>query len=151
MSDAERGEVRLEIHIEASPRTVFALLTDPTEMKTWLAELVVAESRPGGRFHAAGALGTIEGTYFEVIPNAKVVFTWGGVEGLAPGQSTVEFLLEPIGKGTLVKLRHYGLPRRAVDMHRRVWERSGLTKIKDSAEGRTPTVTCLSDAIAHGN
>jgi hypothetical protein len=73
------------------------------------------------------------------------------VEGLAPGQSTVEFLLEPIGKGTLVKLRHYGLPRRTVDMHRRVWERSGLTKIKDSAEGRTPTVTCLSDAIAHGN
>jgi uncharacterized protein YndB with AHSA1/START domain len=114
MSDAEHGEVRLEIHIEASPRTVFALLTDPTEMKTWLAELVVAESRPGGRFHAVGALGTIEGTYLEVI-------------------------------------RHYGLPRRAVDMHRRVWERSGLTKIKDSAEGRTPTITCLSDAIAHGN
>jgi len=48
MSDEQLGEVRLEIHVEASPRTVFAMPTDPTEMKTWLAEL-------------------------EVTPNAKVV------------------------------------------------------------------------------
>jgi len=99
MSDTGRGEeVRLEIRIEASPETVFALLTDPARMRTWLAELVEADSRPGGVFRISGPSGvSIEGTYLEVIPNKKVVFTWGGVEGVKPGQSTVEFLLEPDG------------------------------------------------------
>src|SRR5262245_23095437 len=91
MSDTGRGEeVRLESRIEASPETVFALLTDPARMRTWLAELVEADSRPGGVFRISGPSGvSIEGTYLEVIPNKKVVFTWGGVEGVKPGQSTV--------------------------------------------------------------
>jgi uncharacterized protein YndB with AHSA1/START domain len=147
MSDTGRGEeVRLEIRIEASPETVFALLTDPARMRTWLAELVEADSRPGGVFRISGPSGvSIEGTYLEVIPNKKVVFTWGGVEGVKPGQSTVEFLLEPAGGGTLVRLRHYGLPRPAVEPHRRGWVYSGLVKLKDAAEGRAPTGLCLSD------
>src|SRR5262245_59020700 len=101
MSDTSRGaEVRLEIRIDASAETVFALLTDPVRMKTWLAELVEAESRPGGIFRISGPSGvSIQGTYLEIIPNRKVVFTWGGVEGLEPGQSTVEFVLETDGAG----------------------------------------------------
>ena len=43
MNDAsDSKEVRLEIDIDASPETVFALLTDPAHMKTWLAETVEA-------------------------------------------------------------------------------------------------------------
>src|SRR5215510_13815764 len=147
MSDTGRGaEVRLEIRIDASPETVFALLTEPARMRTWLAELVEAESRPGGMFRISGPAGVaIEGTYLEVIPHRKVVFTWGGVEGLKPGQSTVEFLLEPDGAGTLVFLRHYGLPGRTVGSHRQGWIKTGLAKLKDAAEGRRPTRLCLSD------
>ena len=147
MSDTGRGaEVRLEIRIDASPETVFALLTEPARMRTWLAELVEAESRSGGMFRISGPAGvSIEGTYLEVVPNRKVVFTWGGVEGLKPGQSTVEFVLEPDSGGTLVRLRHYGLPRPAVEPHRRGWAYSGLVKLKDAAEGRAPTGLCLSD------
>jgi len=148
-SDSE--EVRLEIDIDASPETVFTLLTDPTRMKIWLAELVETDPRPGGVFHISGPHGaSIDGTYIEVIANKKVVFTWGGVEGLRPGQSTVEFLLEPDGGGTLVKLRHYGLPRPAVEPHRRGWVHSGLVKLKDAAEGRTPARLCLSDIAQQG-
>src|SRR6516164_5475288 len=147
MSDDERTrEVGLEIRIDASPETVFALLTEPLQMKTWFAELVEAEARPGGVFRLSGPAGvSIEGTYLEVIPNRKVVFTWGGVEGLKPGQSTVEFLLEPVGEGTLVYLRHYGLPRPSIESHRSGWIYSGLVKLKDAAEGRAPTQLCLSD------
>jgi len=143
-------EVRLKIRVDASPETVFALLTEPNHMKTWLAELVEADSRPGGMFRISGPPGvSIEGSYLEVIPNRKVVFTWGGVEGLRPGQSTVEFLLEPDGGGTLVRLRHYELPRPAVESHRRGWLYSGLVKLKDAAEGRPPTGLCLSDIARH--
>ncbi|MCL2453572.1 MAG: SRPBCC domain-containing protein [Alphaproteobacteria bacterium] len=147
MSDDERTrEVRLQIRINASPETVFGLLTDPAHMKTWFAELVEADARPGGLFRISGPDGvSIEGTYLEVIPIRKVVFTWGGVEGLKPGQSTVEFLLEPDGQGTLVYLRHYGLPPPTVEAHRRGWVYSGLAKLKDAAEGRRPTRLCLSD------
>ncbi len=147
MSDDSRPrDVRLEVRIDASPETVFALLTDAAHMQTWFAELVEADPRPGGSFRISGPAGvSIEGTYLEVIPNRKVVFTWGGVEGLKPGQSTVEFLLEPNGEGTLLRLRHYGLPGPAVEPHRRGWVYSGLVKLKDAAEGRTPAGLCLSD------
>jgi uncharacterized protein YndB with AHSA1/START domain len=143
---AQDGEVRLEIRINASPETVFALLTDPTQMKVWLAEIVEADARPNGVFRITGPHGAaIEGTYLEVVPNEKVTLTWGGVEGLQPGQSTVEFLLERDGAGTLLRLRHHRLPKPAVEPHRRGWLYSGLVKLKDAAEGRTPISLCLSD------
>jgi uncharacterized protein YndB with AHSA1/START domain len=115
-------------------------------MRTWLAELAEADPRPGGLFRISGPAGVaIEGTFLEVVANRKVVFTWGGVEGLKPGQSTVEFLLEQDGEGTVVRLRHYGLPGPTIESHRRGWVYSGLAKLKDAAEGRQPTRLCLSD------
>ncbi len=148
MSD-EGGEVRLEIRIDASPETVYTLLTDPAHMQTWLAELVEADARPGGVFRIASPAGArIEGSYVEAVPNRKVVFTWGGVEGLKPGQSTVEFLLEPADSGTLVRLLHYGLPGAAIESHRLGWINSGLAKLKDAGEGRRPTRLCLSELAA---
>jgi uncharacterized protein YndB with AHSA1/START domain len=139
-------EVRLEIRINASPNMVFTLLTDPAHMRSWLAEFVNADARPGGIFRISGPIGvSIEGTYLEVIPDRKVVFTWGGVEGVKPGESTVEFLLEQDGNGTLVRLRHYRLPQGAIESHRRGWIESGLVKLKDAAEGRKPANLCLSE------
>jgi uncharacterized protein YndB with AHSA1/START domain len=145
------GDVRLEIRIDAAPETVFALLTDPARMQSWFAEVVEVDPRPGGLFRISGPSGvSIEGTYLEVVPNCKVVFTWGGVEGLKAGQTTVEFLLEPDGSGTLLRLRHYGLPPPTVESHRRGWMLSGLAKLRDAAEGRRPTRLCLSDLAEQG-
>ena len=63
MTDGRRQEVRLEIRIDAAPETVFALLTEPAQMQTWLAEAVDANARPGGVFRISGPSGTsIEGT-----------------------------------------------------------------------------------------
>jgi hypothetical protein len=59
---------------------------------------------------------------------------------------TVEFTLEAAGNATIVRLRHYGLPRPTVEKHCQVWLHAGLVKIKDSAEGRRPTATCVSEA-----
>ena len=54
MTDGRRQEVRLEIRINAAPETVFALLTEPARMKTWLAEAVDADARAGGVFRISG-------------------------------------------------------------------------------------------------
>jgi uncharacterized protein YndB with AHSA1/START domain len=152
MSEEGRGhEVRREIYIDASPATVFALLTSVQLMTKWLAETVEADPVSGGIFRIAEAGGmSIEGHYVEVIKGQKVVFTWGGIEGLKPGESTVEFILEPQGKGTLVKLRHYGLPEASIDSHDLGWLHSGLPKLKAAAEGREPGGLCLGD-LAHAH
>jgi uncharacterized protein YndB with AHSA1/START domain len=149
MSDLDDGnEVRFEILIAASCETVFALLTEPAQMKTWLADLVDADCRPGGIFRVTGPRGaSIEGTYLEVVPNRKVVFTWGGVEGLAPRASTVEFRLDPHDRGTLLRLRHHGLPKSRVEPNRRGWTVFGLPKLKDAAEGRAPATSCVNDFV----
>jgi uncharacterized protein YndB with AHSA1/START domain len=138
-------EVRQEIYIEASPVTVFALLTEATAMKKWWAEIVDADPVSGGVFRLAEPGGAqIEGHYVEVVPYSKVVFTWGGIAGLAPGQSTVEFLLEPRDNGTLVRLRHYNLPASSFDAHDREWALGGLPRLKAVAEGRDPGGRCFS-------
>src|SRR5262245_8249427 len=106
-----RGEIRHEIWIAASPATVLALLTEPQQMTKWLATLVEADARRGGIFRISEPGGrAIEGVYLEVIKERKIVLTWGGVEGLVPGQSTVEITLEPVDDGTLLRLHHFGLP-----------------------------------------
>jgi uncharacterized protein YndB with AHSA1/START domain len=137
-------EVRREIYIEASPETVFALLTDATAMTKWQAEIVEADPVPGGVFRLAEPGGAqIEGRYVEIVPYSKVVYTWGGIAGVAPGQSTVEFLLKPRDTGTLVRLRHYNLPASSFDAHDREWALVGLPKLKAVAEGRDPGGLCL--------
>lgn len=74
------------------------------------------------------------------------MFTWGGMEGLAPGASTVEFYLEPHGRGTLLRLRHHGLPEARFEPNRRGWA-IGLPKLKDAAEGRPPATLCVNDVL----
>ena len=86
----------------------------------------------------------------DVVKDQKIVFTWGGVEGLEPGQSTVEITLESVGDGTLLRLRHFGLPDSAIDAHRRGWGLSGLPKLRDAGEGRAPSGLCLQD-LARGS
>ena len=67
-------EVRREIYIEASPATVFALLTEATAIMKWQAEIVDADPVPGGVFRLAERGGMqIEGRFVEVVPYSKVV------------------------------------------------------------------------------
>jgi uncharacterized protein YndB with AHSA1/START domain len=65
------------------------------------------------------------GEYVEVQRPNRVVVTWGweGNPKMPPGSSTVEFTLEPDGEGTVVRVRHIGLPDSEIDMHRQGWER----------------------------
>jgi uncharacterized protein YndB with AHSA1/START domain len=142
-----RREICGEIRIVAAPATVFAMLTDAQQMMNWLARSVTADARPGGCFCLADLNGLrVEGTYLEIVRNRKVAFTWGGIDGLRAGQSTVEFALHADGDHTLVRLRHFGLSDSAVEAHCLGWKISGLPKLKAAAEGGVPRGTWLGDA-----
>jgi uncharacterized protein YndB with AHSA1/START domain len=139
-------EIRHEVKINAAPTTLWALLTDARLMMRWLAWDVKADPRPEGIFRITDFSGRwIEGIFLDVDPPQTVAFTWGGIEGLKPGQSTVVVKLHPDNNGTLVRIRHFRLSQAAVEMHGLWWKKWGLPKLKAVAEGGEPGITCLSE------
>jgi len=128
-----------EVRIAARPETVFAFFTDPARMILWKGIEATLDPRPGGIYRVSiNGRDVARGEYLEVVPNSRVVFTWGweGAESpLPPGSSTVEVSLVPDGDGTLVRLRHTGLPAEIRDVHAAGWEHY-LERLTGAAEGR---------------
>src|SRR5439155_2856198 len=107
-SPVPRGPLVKIITIAASPAQVFSFFTDPAKMRQWIGTAVELEPRPGGLFRVVpNGVDVIVGTYLEVTPPSKVVFTWG-FEGagqvLPAGGSLVEITLRPVDGGTEVRL-----------------------------------------------
>jgi uncharacterized protein YndB with AHSA1/START domain len=115
------------VRIEAPPEVVFPYFTDAGLITEWLAKAAVLEARPGGTFSVDIRDGDAKarGTFVEVDPPHRVVFTWGVPEEptLPPGSSTVEVVLEADGDGTVVTLTHRGLSDRWAESHLEGWTR----------------------------
>jgi uncharacterized protein YndB with AHSA1/START domain len=120
------SEVDVTVRIAAPPSIVFRYFVEPMRMQRWMGVLVEAEARPGGLYRVDVTGEAIaRGEFVEVVPHERVVWTWGweGDEhGVPPGSTTVEVTLTPDGDGTVVRLRHSGLPDAdAADQHRAGW------------------------------
>jgi len=140
------GEITIEVRINAAPSLVFPFLTRPARMRTWLAPVVELAPHVGGRFVMADLNGLrVEGEVVEMVPHSTLTLTWGGIEGLKPGQSILEFTLAAAGEDTSVRLCHWGLPEPARDMHRFGWRHAGLPRLKAVIEGRALGGTYLGD------
>ena len=63
------------------------------------------------------------GTFQEIEPGKRIVFTWGWESGmdLAPGASTVTITLEPDADGTSLRLVHEGLTAEQAAAHAEGW------------------------------
>jgi uncharacterized protein YndB with AHSA1/START domain len=118
--------IERELRIAASPEIVFAYFVDPAKMVRWMGRSADLEPTLGGRFHIDyNGSDVVSGTYLEVDPPRRVVFSWGWEmpgDPVGPGASTVEVTLTPDGDGTLVRLRHHGLPADAIDGHAEGWD-----------------------------
>lgn len=132
--------VTVEVLVEASPETIFEFFTDPEKMTRWQGTRAELDPVPGGIFsvdvtHQAHA----RGTYVEVDPPRRVVFTWGwdGDDAVPPGSSTVDITLEPQGDATLVRLVHTDLPADKRDLHREGWEHF-VSRLAIAAAGGDP-------------
>lgn len=64
------SEIRVRIEIDASPREVFASLTDPRKIERWFGWEVEVDARPGGIV----ALG-VEGRVVEIEPDRTLVYS----------------------------------------------------------------------------
>ncbi len=102
--------------LPASAERVFAAWTRPEKLRVWFAPgqmtvpVAQADLRVGGAYrvemHAPdGAVHTAVGTYREIVPNERLVFTWGW-EGDPSPESLVTVAIRDLGGKTELKLTH---------------------------------------------
>ena len=135
----QSSAVELEVRVAARPETIFAYFTDPAKMVKWKGTSAELEPKPGGKYRVVVLPRDIAaGTFVEITPYSRVVFTWGW-EGspLPPGSSTVEITLTPVGKETVVRLRHTGLPEALRAQHHVGWDHF-LARLVVAASGGDP-------------
>ena len=120
------AEAVKEITIAASPETVFAYLIDSERMVQWMGTEAMLQPTPGGEYRVlCGGANPSAGHFVEVVPNERVVFTFGwDVPGhpIPAGSTKVEITLTPVGDSTLLRLVHRGLPDDAVADHLKGWD-----------------------------
>jgi len=102
----------------------FALITQPDRLRRWQVITARVDLRAGGEYRWTVIPGnSAAGTFTEVEPGRRVVFTWGweGSAELPPGASTVIITLEPAAGGTMVHLTHEGLSGEQQASHGAGW------------------------------
>lgn len=109
-------EIRISVHMEASPEKVFRALTEPEALNQWVGQDARVELREGGAWDLGWPVPEgYEGPgmqILELVPNRKLTVSWPDWRGdnTVPAQ-TVTWELEPAEGGTLVTLTHAGFIR----------------------------------------
>jgi uncharacterized protein YndB with AHSA1/START domain len=135
-----------ETEIAAPPATVFAFLTDPEKIMSWMGADATTEPQPGGLYLIKGIGGernrTARGAFREVVPVHRLAYSfgWEGDEEVPPGSSLVEIDLIPRNGGTLLRMTHSGLPNEAQRASHGVGWTHYLGRLAMAAEGRSPGV-----------
>lgn len=104
---------------------MFAYLTDPAKFVEWMGIGAELNPTPGGAFRLdVDGEHFAAGRYLQVEPPHRLVMTWGweGSKEVGPGSTTVEITLKSDGDGTVLRLRHTGLPtEQELTNHRAGW------------------------------
>jgi uncharacterized protein YndB with AHSA1/START domain len=109
-------DVEVRVLITARPETIFRFFSDSERYRLWMGPESSIQPRKDGELvvrHGPGPAAV--GRIVEWVANERLVFTWGhrsgeGGETVPEGSTTVTITLHPTDEGTLVTLRHTGLP-----------------------------------------
>jgi uncharacterized protein (TIGR03086 family) len=124
--------------VPLSADETFALITEPDRLRRWKAITARVDLRAGGSYRWTILPGhSACGTFTEVEPGRRVVFTWGweGDGALPPGASTVTITLEPSAGGTIVHLVHDGLTEEQAARHAEGWAHYLGRLVEAAAQG----------------
>lgn len=127
--------------IHAPRERVFRAWTDPEELRKWwgpglfTTPSAEVDLRQGGAYRlvmqpADGDPLLLTGTFLEVVPPERLVYTWRweiGVPDLQDSLVTVEF--RDVGGSTEIALTHEHAPGSVLDPYQMGWE-SGLEKLE---------------------
>ena len=131
---AARPSLALRRHLKAKPEKVYAAWTGPQQLIRWFGprsvkpETVRAEidAQVGGRYRISfdnerGEHNEVGGIYREVVPNARLVFSWAWYS-TPDRESQVTVLLQADGDGTWLTLHQEQLfDVAARDAHEHGW------------------------------
>jgi uncharacterized protein YndB with AHSA1/START domain len=129
---AVKPSLTLKRRFNATPQMLFSAWTDPRQLVKWFGpdsgDVTRAETdvRVGGRYVVEfntedGEHHHVSGTYREVVPNEKLVFTWQWVT-MPERQSLVNVHIKPDGDGALLTLHHeHFFDEGARDRHQMGW------------------------------
>jgi uncharacterized protein YndB with AHSA1/START domain len=135
--------VRRETQIAAPRATVFAYLTDPEKILSWMGSDATTEVHPGGLYLVKGIGprgGDARGAFREVVPVHRLAYSfgWDGRQEVPPGSSLIEIDLIERDGGTLLRMTHSGLPTEAqCTSHAKGWAHY-LGRLTSAAAGRDP-------------
>ena len=129
-----RPSLTLKRRLNASPAKVYAAWTDPQKIARWFGPSTVRDGtvqaeidlRAGGRYRISfdsedGEYFQVGGVYREIVPNARLVFSWAW-HTTPERESQVTVSLQPDGGGTLLTLHHERFfDEAARDGHARGW------------------------------
>lgn len=128
-----RPSLTLRRRIAAAPEKVFQAWTDPLRIARWWGcpetrsvPQVAIDVRVGGKFRVElrtedGATHVMHGTYHEVVPARRLVFTWHQ-SAFGDATSLVTVSLRPDGDGTWLTLTHEQFADETVrDQHVHGW------------------------------
>jgi len=144
-SVTEETAVVRELTIAARPETVWEFLVDPDKATRWMGIAATLEPTPGGGYRVTVQPGSVaSGSFLEVDPPRRLVFTWGwepGMDGpgsaVTAGSTTVEIELRPEGDGTHLRFTHRDLPAEATAAHAHGWDHY-LDRLVTAATGADP-------------
>lgn len=103
----EARTVKHSVFIETTPDLAFEAVTKASELREWCSDEAWTELRPGGRYEVRWNQGYRgEGTFTELDPPHRAKVTWQGTG--EPGETAVEFTVEPKEGGVEVTVLHSG-------------------------------------------
>jgi len=139
MEAAAGDAIHSVTYVDAPPDVVYECFTAADAIVRWIGERAVADPRPGGEFALDVNGAAVRGSYLEVEPPRRLTLDWGhaGSERLPPASSTVEITLSDTGGGTLVEIRHSGLPSPERNEYARDWTHY-LVRLRIAATGGDP-------------
>ena len=129
---ASKPSLTLKRRLKAPPEKVYEAWTQPAQMTRWwgganeTARTAETDLRVGGRFHVGfkggnGEQHDVSGTYKEVVPNRKLVFSWAW-HSTPERESQVTIDIKPDADGSILTLTHEQFfNEKARDDHERGW------------------------------
>ena len=133
-------EVAFEQHSAAPPSVVYSYLTGSEKWSLWQGVTASLDASPGGIFSMVmGNDMNARGQFVELVPNERVVFTWGWIDkpGIPPGSTTVEIELNRESTGTRLVLTHREIPPDEAAMQEMGWTHY-LPRLAAVASGEDP-------------
>lgn len=134
----EYGTIEREIRIEASPGTVFEVITSPEHLKEWWPDEAAFEPVPGATGElvfgdrASGDAQIPQLTVLDAVPSRLFSFRWihpAGEEAREGNSLHVTFELTPSDGGTVLRMTETGFRERGWD------EATALAAYRDHESG----------------